>query len=137
VGFVNARMSASVLLAWTLTRQVTFLGGFIDKDALLRRKETGLKYHMIQFLLEDPEPMLYHGKIIYRDGISVGHIMSGGYGHTLGGSVGVGPVENEGEIVTTDYITSGTYEIHVAGLRYPAKALLKPMYDPKLQKVRF
>ena len=111
-------------------------GGFIGKEALLRRKEAGLKYRMVQFLLEDSEPMLHHGEIIYRDGKSVGHIMSGGYGHTLGGSIGVGPVENEGETVSVDYVKSGTYEIEIAGVRYPARASLQPMYDPTLQKVR-
>jgi 4-methylaminobutanoate oxidase (formaldehyde-forming) len=110
--------------------------GFIGKDALLRLKETGLRYRMVQFLLEDPEPMMHFGEVIYRDGVSVGHIMSGGYGHTLGASVGVGPVEKEGDIVTVDYIKSGTYEIEIAGIRYAAKASLRPMYDPKLQRVR-
>ncbi|MGB6420803.1 MAG: aminomethyltransferase family protein, partial [Anaerolineales bacterium] len=111
-------------------------GGFIGRDALLQRKDAGLKYRMVQFLLEDPEPMLYYGEIIYRDGDPVGHIMSGGYGHTLGASVGVGPVENEGETVTVDYINSGTYEIDIAGVRHPAIASLRPMYDPKLKRVR-
>ena len=111
-------------------------GGFIGKDALLRRKEAGLKYRFVQFLLEDPEPMTHYGEIIYRDGVSVGHLLSGGYGHTLGGSVGVGPVDNNGETVTTEYIKSGVYEIEIAGVRYPAKASLRPMYDPNLQKVR-
>ena len=111
-------------------------GGFIGRDALLRRKEAGLKYRMVQFLLEDPQPMLYHGEVIYRDSVAVGHLMSGGYGHTLGGAVGVGPVENNGETVTVDYVTSGKYEIDIAGKRYSAKASLRPMYDPKLEKVR-
>ncbi len=111
-------------------------GGFIGRDALLRRKEAGLKYRMVQFLLEDPQPMLYHGEVIYRDRVAVGHLMSGGYGHTLGAAVGVGPVENGGETVTNDYITSGKYEIDIAGKRYSAKASLRPMYDPKLEKVR-
>jgi len=111
-------------------------GGFIGRDALLQLKETGYRYRMPQFLLEDPEPMLYYGEIIYRDGVPVGNIMSGGYGHTLGASVGVGPVENEGETVSVDYIKSGSYEIDIAGVRYPAKASLRPMYDPKLQRVR-
>jgi 4-methylaminobutanoate oxidase (formaldehyde-forming) len=62
--------------------------------------------------------------------------MSGGYGHTLGGAVGVGPVDKGGDIVTTDYIMSGKYEIEVAGERYAAKASLRPMYDPKLARVR-
>jgi 4-methylaminobutanoate oxidase (formaldehyde-forming) len=111
-------------------------GGFIGRDALLRRKEAGLKYRMVQFLLEDPEPMLHYGEPIYRDNVPVGYIMSGGYGHTLGGSVGAGPVENEGGIATVDYIKSGIYEIEVAGVRYPAKASLRPMYDPGLKRVR-
>ncbi|MGD9093709.1 MAG: FAD-dependent oxidoreductase [Anaerolineales bacterium] len=111
-------------------------GGFIGRDALLRRKEAGLKYRMPQFLLEDPEPKLYYGEPIYRDGLPVGYIMAAGYGHTLGASVGVGPVENEGQTVTVDYIKSGSYEIDIAGVRYPAKASLSPMYDPKLERVR-
>jgi len=110
--------------------------GFIGKDALLRRKEAGLKYRMVQLLLEDPEPLLHGGEIIYRNGIAVGHLMSGSYGHTLGAAVGVGPVENNDEIVTKEYIESGTYEIDIAGVRYPSKASLRPIYDPKLLKVR-
>lgn len=111
-------------------------GGFIGREALLRRQEAGLKYRLVQFLLENPEPLLYYGEPIYRNGERVGYIMSGGYGHTLGGSVGVGPVENSGGIATPEYIHSGTYEIEVAGERYPAKSSLRPMYDPKLLRVR-
>jgi 4-methylaminobutanoate oxidase (formaldehyde-forming) len=102
----------------------------------MRLKETGMRYRMVQFLLEDPEPRLYYGEVIYRDGRPAGNIMAGGYGHTLGASVGVGPVENEEGTVTTEYIKSGTYEIDIAGVRYPVKASLRPMYDPKLKRVR-
>jgi 4-methylaminobutanoate oxidase (formaldehyde-forming) len=111
-------------------------GGFIGRDALLKLKESGYRYRMPQFLLEDPEPMLYYGEIIYRNGEPVGYIMAGSYGHTLGASVGVGPVENNGDVVTAEYIRSGSFEIDVAGTRFPAKASLRPMYDPKLERVR-
>jgi len=111
-------------------------GGFIGREALLELKESGYRYRMPQFLLEDSDAMLYYGEIIYRDGVPVGHIMAGGYGHTLGASVGVGPVENEGGIVTIDYVNSGSYEIDIAGTRFPARASLRPMYDPKLERVR-
>ncbi|MFC1996286.1 FAD-dependent oxidoreductase [Chloroflexota bacterium] len=111
-------------------------GGFIGRDALLQLKENGYRYQMPQFLLIDPEPLLYYGEIIYRDGEPVGYIMAGGYGHTLGASVGVGPVEKEGEIITNDFIMSGSYEIDIAGIRYPAKVSLRPMYDPQLKRVR-
>ena len=112
-------------------------GGFIGKEALLRRKEAGLKYRLVQFLVKDPEPLLHYGEPIYRDGERVGYIMAGGYGHTLGGAVAVGPVENETGIASPEFITSGDYEIEVAGERYPAKASLRPMYDPKLLRVRY
>jgi 4-methylaminobutanoate oxidase (formaldehyde-forming) len=111
-------------------------GGFIGRDALLRLKESGYRYRMPQFLLEDPEPLLYFGEPIYRDGTYVGYIMAGAYGHTLGASVGVGPVESEEGIVSAEFVKSGTYEIDVAGVRYPAKVSLRPMYDPKLKRVR-
>ena len=111
-------------------------GGFIGREALLKLKKSGYRYLMPQFLLEDPEPMLYYGEIIYRNGTPVGNVMAGGYGHTLGAAVGVGPVENNGDIVTADYVTSGSYEIDIAGTRYPAKVSLRPMYDPDLKRVR-
>ncbi len=111
-------------------------GGFIGRDALLKHKESGLlKYRVVQFLLEDPEPMLYHNEPIYRNGEYAGTIYVAGYGHTLGASVGLGSIENENG-VTPDYIKSGTYEIDIAGERYPAKASLRPMYDPKSKRVK-
>ena len=111
-------------------------GGFIGKEALLRQKEEGvLKHRLVQFLLEDPEPLLYGSEPIYRDGELAGHLNSGGYGHTLGGAMGLGNVENE-EGVTADFVRSGSYEIEVVGVRYPARASLRPMYDPKGERVR-
>jgi glycine cleavage system T protein len=111
-------------------------GGFIGREALLRHKESGpLEYRMVQFLLQDPEPLLYGNEIIYRDGQIVGYLQTGSYGFTLGGAMGMGFVENEAG-ATNDFITSGTYEIDIAGVRYPAKAALRPMYDPKGLRVR-
>ncbi len=110
-------------------------GGFIGREALLRHKESGPpKYRLVQFLLENSEPLLYYSEPIYRDGELVGYIYSGSYGHTLGGSVGLGHVANEAG-VSRDYIKSGTYEIDIAGVRYPARASLRPMYDPKNLRV--
>jgi 4-methylaminobutanoate oxidase (formaldehyde-forming) len=111
-------------------------GGFIGREALLQVKQEGvLKYRMLQFLLEDPEPLLHYGETIYESGKRVGYIRSGSYGHTLGGSVGLGFIENE-DGVTREYVKNGVFEIDVAGERYPAKASLRPMYDPKLERVR-
>jgi 4-methylaminobutanoate oxidase (formaldehyde-forming) len=111
-------------------------GGFVGREALLRLKEQGpLKSRLVQFLLDDPEPLLYGGESIFRDGERVGYLGSGGYGHTLGGSVGLGSVYHR-EGVTSDFIKSGAFEIEVVGRRYPARASLRPMYDPQNRRVR-
>jgi 4-methylaminobutanoate oxidase (formaldehyde-forming) len=111
-------------------------GGFIGRDALLRQKEKGvLKYRLAQLLLEDPEPLLYGSEPIYRDGERVGYLRSGAYGHTLSGAVGLGHIENQAG-VSRDYVKNGRYEIEVAGVRYPARASLRPMYDPQGKRVR-
>jgi glycine cleavage system aminomethyltransferase T len=111
-------------------------GGFIGKQELLRQKEGGvLQRRLVQFLLEDPEPLLYGGEPVYRNGELAGYLNSGGYGHTLGAAVGLGYVENE-QGASVDFIHSGSYEIEVVGARYPAGASLRPMYDPKGERVR-
>lgn len=111
-------------------------GGFIGRESLLRQREAGpTKRRLVQFLLSDPEPLLYHGEPVYRDGVRVGHIQSGGYGFTLGGAVGLGYVTHEGG-VTRDFTQAGEYEILVVGERYPARASLRPMYDPKGERIR-
>ena len=111
-------------------------GGFIGKDALLKQKNEGpCPKRLVQFLIEDPEPLLYHGETIYRDGQRVGYLRSGGYGHTLGGAVGLGYVECP-EGVTAEYIAGGRFEIEIAGVKYPAQASLRPLYDPKNERVK-
>ncbi|MCW9043339.1 MAG: FAD-dependent oxidoreductase [Pseudopelagicola sp.] len=107
---------------------------FIGKAAVLARKESGPQARMVQFLLEDAEPLLYHNEPILRDGEIVGHLSSGNYGHTLGAAVGMGYVPCAGESAA-DVLASG-YEIDVMGRRVKARASLRPMYDPKAERVK-
>jgi 4-methylaminobutanoate oxidase (formaldehyde-forming) len=110
--------------------------GFLGRDALLAQWENRpYTSRLVQFLLEDPEALLYGEEPIIRDGKTVGYIRSGAYGHTLGGPMGHGYVEHE-EGVTVDFIKSGKFEIKVAGELIPARASLRSMYDPKNLRVR-
>jgi len=114
-------------------------GGFIGRDALLKQKEAGVvSKRLVQFLMQDPDVMVYHNEPIVRDGEICGYITGGMYGHTLGGSVGLGYVNNsiENGGVNADYVNSGSYEIEVACKRFPATASLKPMYDPKNERIK-
>lgn len=110
-------------------------GGFIGKEALLKQKEQGLKKRLIQLLLQDPEPLMYHNEPIYRNGEMLGYTTSAMYGHTLGASVALGYINNS-EGVTPEFIASGCYQVEVAGKRYDANVSLRPLYDPKSERVR-
>ncbi len=109
-------------------------GDFIGRDAVLRKRDEGLKARLMQFRLKDPEPLLFHNEAILRDGNIVGTITSGNYGHHLGGAVGLGYVPCPGESETD--VLASSYEIEIAGERFAAEASLKPMYDPKAERVR-
>lgn len=110
-------------------------GDFIGRDALLKLKGKPRKRRVVQFVLEDPAAILWGGELILRDGKPVGDLKSAGYGHTLGGAVGLGYVSNE-QGVDKAFIQAGTFEIDIAGERVPAKAYLRTPYDPKLERVK-
>jgi 4-methylaminobutanoate oxidase (formaldehyde-forming) len=110
-------------------------GDFIGRDAVLRKRETGLVRRLLQFKLEDPEPLLFRNEPVLRDGRRVGHLASGAYGHTLGCAVGLGyvpcrPGEGSAELL------GSRYEIEVAGLRVAASATERPFYDPSGLRAR-
>lgn len=104
---------------------------FIGREAFSKDKVSGtISRRLVQFLLEDPQPLLHGGEPIYYDNVRVGDIHTAAYGHTLGGAVGLGPITSAGG-VTKEYLQAGNFEIEVVGERYPARASLRPMYDPK------
>ncbi|PYG30528.1 GcvT family protein [Pelagimonas varians] len=107
---------------------------FIGREAVIARKETGPQNRLVQFRLTDPEPMLYHNEPVLRDGEIVGYLSSGNYGHTLGGAMGLGYVPCAGEKAAD--VLASSYEIDVMGTRVKAEASLKPMYDPKSERVK-
>jgi 4-methylaminobutanoate oxidase (formaldehyde-forming) len=102
---------------------------FIGRDAVLRKKDEGLAFRMVQFRLTDPEPLVYHNEPVLRDGAIVGYLSSGSYGHHLGGAIGMGYVPCKGQ--SAEEVLASRYEIDVAGTRFPAEVSLRPMYDPK------
>jgi glycine cleavage system aminomethyltransferase T len=108
---------------------------FIGRDALQGLRDHVPIKRLVQFALEDPEPMLYHNEPIWRDGELLGYLTSGMYGHTVGSALGMGYVEHP-DGVDDDFIASGTYEIEIACERTPARASLRPFYDPKSERVR-
>jgi 4-methylaminobutanoate oxidase (formaldehyde-forming) len=111
-------------------------GGFLGKDAVLAKKAAGpLTRRIVQLLVKDPEPLLFHAEVVKRNGKAVGYIRAASYGHTLGGAVGLMMVE-AGEPIDQKYLDAGTWEVDIAGTSYPAIASLRPLYDPDNKKVK-
>jgi 4-methylaminobutanoate oxidase (formaldehyde-forming) len=111
-------------------------GGFIGRDALAKIKDKGVPNNrMLQFLLQDPEPLLYGNELIYLDGKEVGYLQIGAYGHTLGGAVGIGFASLD-EPLSAEIVNTGNWEIDVAGERIKATASLRPLYDPKMERIK-
>ncbi|WP_101394658.1 GcvT family protein [Phycicoccus duodecadis] len=111
-------------------------GGFVGREATLAAREQGAPTHrIVSVVVRDPEPMLWHGEVLLRDGVPVGDVRSGSYGWTLGGAVGLAGVEHP-EGVTAAWLAEGGWEVDVAGRRYPAAVSLRPPYDPTSARVR-
>ena len=79
--------------------------------------------------------MLYHNEPIWRDGELLGYLTSGMFGHTVGSALGMGYIEHA-DGVSDEFVDSGTYEIEVACEKVPARASLRPFYDPKSERVK-
>jgi glycine cleavage system T protein len=110
-------------------------GGFTGRDALVKQKEEGLKQRLVQFLLKSPDPMLYHNEPIWQGDRIAGYIRSGMYTHTLGAACALGYVTAaDGGVVGP--VGADDYEIEIAGLRYPAVASIKPMFDPANARIK-
>ncbi|KAB2911399.1 MAG: FAD-dependent oxidoreductase [Kofleriaceae bacterium] len=112
-------------------------GGFLGKDAVVAQKAAGpLGKRLLQILLRDPEPLLFHAEVVYRDGQPLGYIRAASYGHTLGGAVGLAMIASPGAPIDQAWIDAGRWEVDVAGTRYPATASLRPLYDPTNERVK-
>ncbi len=119
-------------------------GGFIGREAVAAQQAAGpLRRRLVQILVEDPEPLLFHAEVLYRDGVPAGYIRAASYGHTLGGAVGLAMIEVPAgtagaQVVELDqaYLDAGRWEIEIADRRYPARASLTPMYDPRNLRIK-
>ncbi|MBM4358491.1 MAG: GcvT family protein [Deltaproteobacteria bacterium] len=112
-------------------------GGFIGKEAVLAKKAAGpLRRRLLQILVKDPRPLLYHAEPVWRSGKPVGYVRAASYGHTLGGAVGLAMIDAGDLPLDAAYLESGEWEVDIAGTRYPVQASLRPLYDPDMTKIK-
>ena len=109
---------------------------FIGKEAVLAKKAAGIKKKLVQLLVKDPEPLLFHAEVVRRDGVEMGYVRAASYGHTLGGAVGLAMIERAPVPIDEAWLKAGTWDVEIAGKRYPAIVSLRPMYDPDMMRIK-
>ncbi len=111
-------------------------GGFIGREAVIARKAEGpMRQRLVQILVTDPEPMMFHAEVVRRDGVAVGYLRAASYGFTLGGAVGLAMLEADVPI-DNDWIESGVWTVEIADRIWPARASLRPLYDPSNSRIK-
>ena len=120
-------------LAWACKMKsgVPFLG----RDAVAAQLEGGVKKRLAGFTVDSPDVILLGRETIYRDGVRVGWLSSGGFGHTLGKPIGYGYVRAAGG-VAEDWMKTGRYELEVASERVPCKIHVAALYDPLNARIK-
>jgi 4-methylaminobutanoate oxidase (formaldehyde-forming) len=110
-------------------------GDFLGRSAFVEAKAAGLPdRRLVQFKLDDPEPLLYHNEPILMDGRLVGYLSSGMYGHSVGAAIGMGYVAMPN--LTQDRISETSFEIEIAKQRFSAQASLRALYDPSSSRMK-
>jgi glycine cleavage system aminomethyltransferase T/glycine/D-amino acid oxidase-like deaminating enzyme len=126
-------VEAGLLFACKLSGDVAFLG----RDVVEKVKASGPRRRLVSLVLDDPEPMLWGGELVLRDGVAVGQVRSAGWGAAVGASVAVAAVwRRDGEPVAVDYLRSGGYAVDVGGEVIPATLHLRPPFDPTSARIK-
>jgi glycine cleavage system aminomethyltransferase T len=115
--------------------------GFIGMDAVIEHKRRatalgGKSKRLAQILVNDAEPLLHHGEVLWRNGHRICEVRSASYGHTLGGAVGLCMLERREEDGPIDksYVGDGVWSIEIGKDFHPCTVSLRPLYDPRGKK---
>jgi len=81
--------------------------------------------------------MMFHAEVVRRNGTPVGYLRAASYGHTLGGAVGLAMIDApSGGPLDQAFLDAGTWEVDIAGTLVPARASLRPLYDPENKRIK-
>ncbi|HVV86824.1 MAG TPA: FAD-dependent oxidoreductase [Kofleriaceae bacterium] len=110
-------------------------GGFLGREAAIAQKGQPLRKRLVQVLVLDPEPLMFHAELVRKDGVALGYVRAASYGHTLGGAVGLAMLSAD-RTIDAAFLAEGRWEVEIAGRLYPARVSLRPMYDPDSARVK-
>jgi 4-methylaminobutanoate oxidase (formaldehyde-forming) len=126
-------VEAGLLFACKLKTDIDFLG----RAAVEKAKAEGPRRRVVGFLVDSPEPMLWGGELVLRDGVVAGQVTSAAWGETTGACVGLAYVRSADEaLADAQWVHDGEYQVNVGGTLYPITVSLKAIYDPANARIR-
>ncbi|MCV7251108.1 FAD-dependent oxidoreductase [Mycobacterium hackensackense] len=126
-------VEAGQLFTCKLGTDIDFLG----RAAVEQARAHGPRRRLVGFAVSSPEPMLWGGELILRDGVVAGQVTSAAWGATTGACVGLAYLRAEdGRVIDAEWIDGGAYEVNVGGTRYPVTVSRKALYDPTNARIR-
>ena len=109
---------------------------FIGQEALRGLRGKPLSRRCVSITLADSGPIAQSGELLLRDGKPAGETTSAAYGHTLGRTALLGYAHNNGQPVDAAFLSSGNWEVDIAGDRCACTVSLKAPYDPDGKRTR-
>jgi 4-methylaminobutanoate oxidase (formaldehyde-forming) len=121
-GFVGQHDLLKQKSAWDAQKQAQKDGG---------EKQVGLKHRLVALRLPEEDLPVWGNEPILLNGEVVGAVTSANYAHSLGGQIALGYAERPGVGEVGFLKRAGSFAVGVGGTRLPAKATLRPPFDPK------
>lgn len=100
------------------------------------KSQGGLRRRMASVLVTDPEPLMHHGEVLWRNGERISDIRAASYGHTLGGAVGLTMLESAEKGINKAFLEEAEWEVEIGNRKYPCKVSFAPFCDPKSLRVK-
>jgi 4-methylaminobutanoate oxidase (formaldehyde-forming) len=121
-------VEAGLLFATALGARSGSTKAFLGREALVahrdRLRDAGERRRLVSFVVEDPEPVVWGGELLLRDGEPAGQVTSAAYGATVGASVGLALLRADRPVRRGDVVAS-TCVIDLAGVRQPVRVTLR------------
>jgi glycine cleavage system aminomethyltransferase T len=119
IGATDDPFSAGLGFAVDLNKNADFIGA----TALRNIDRSTPAHRTVHVAIEDPSVMFVHDESVMVNGERVGRLTSGGYGHTMGRSVGIA-------VIDPSISVDSQFTVRCKGKDYPLTVSTKPFYDP-------
>jgi 4-methylaminobutanoate oxidase (formaldehyde-forming) len=120
-------VETGLLFATALSARIGSDKDFLGRAALDvhrdRLRGAGQRRRLVSFVVRDPEPMVWGGELLLRDGAPAGQVTSAAYGGTVGASVGLALLRAEAPVRQAD-LDSPSFAIDLAGDLVPVRLTL-------------